>query len=368
METKAKNKVLYYPNIEFQDEDYSWLIRASLFWDEVYRIVPENYTPQDNKNIKLLSESGDIGKHLIVRAYECDIETGWDIEKIKKQASKEFFEDYGHIVENFLEANPDWQNNVTRFFCAKSDYNFLFELDKKGLIIKSKKADLDSQEWVNLPKVLGDAYMSYLTRIIADKKGMAVATPKHSPWLAASRISPSFTEQNCVDYDGTFLNFPISIYDVIPEDYCDKKPNEILDFRERRKDERRELMRAYESFCGKLCKVENYEEFKDVWNTEVSKIQVAINQYKKAADILKVSKWCGRISIMGRIALNVMNVTNFRADLQPFVEFGVESLEIGRTFLTNNNYIYESPYNYFCQVNCFIRNNHLGDLHTNFID
>ena len=46
------DSILYYPHIEFKNE--AWVKSSLLLWDHVYRIVPENYIPNDSDEIKKL--------------------------------------------------------------------------------------------------------------------------------------------------------------------------------------------------------------------------------------------------------------------------------------------------------------------------
>ena len=46
------DSILYYPHIEFQNE--AWVKASLLLWNHVYRIVPNNYTPNDSDEIKAL--------------------------------------------------------------------------------------------------------------------------------------------------------------------------------------------------------------------------------------------------------------------------------------------------------------------------
>ncbi len=68
-----KNYTLYYPTIEFDNP--LWLWSASLIWDRIYRIVPENYVPQDSRNIKELICESDIISNINPKSYSlnaCD--------------------------------------------------------------------------------------------------------------------------------------------------------------------------------------------------------------------------------------------------------------------------------------------------------
>ena len=66
------NSILYYPTIEFRNSDYKWLWTASLFWDKIYRIVPENFILNEPENIKKLCSGGDIGIQISPNPYSKD--------------------------------------------------------------------------------------------------------------------------------------------------------------------------------------------------------------------------------------------------------------------------------------------------------
>jgi hypothetical protein len=45
-----RDSVLYFPQIEIQNKE--WLKNALLLWDNVYRIVPKDYKPADDAEMK----------------------------------------------------------------------------------------------------------------------------------------------------------------------------------------------------------------------------------------------------------------------------------------------------------------------------
>ena len=77
------NSALYYPYIEFADP--RWLWTAALVWDKVYRIVPDDYTPQDSDNVKALCADGDIGIPIRPRAYAKDVAMEFMLKLHKKE-------------------------------------------------------------------------------------------------------------------------------------------------------------------------------------------------------------------------------------------------------------------------------------------
>lgn len=293
------SKILYHPNIEFKDEDYQWLIRASLFWDNIYRIVPENYTPKDKDNIKILSEDGDLVKKITVKRYDPELD------KLRFISSYEFCQDYWDIIETFNSDNPDWRKNTTRFNMSKADHDFIEKLDRLGLVEKPLP-DLWQVEWVRIPKFIGDRYMSYFARHIAESNKMSLATPDSASWLAASNLLQDHGWGERIEE----LVFPVSINDIIPEN-LDISPKKILEFREKRKDERRRFNEQCERFSNKLLHVSSIEVFKDIWNDECKEIEAAIADYKKSMDILNATKFVGGLSLIASIVGNALGYADF---------------------------------------------------------
>ena len=59
MNSKISDYILYYPSIEFQSMD--WVKSSILLWDNVYRIVPKGYEPNDLESIASVCTVGDTG-------------------------------------------------------------------------------------------------------------------------------------------------------------------------------------------------------------------------------------------------------------------------------------------------------------------
>lgn len=289
------SNILYHPNIEFKDKDYQWLIRASLFWDNIYRIVPEKYTPQDNDNIKALSDGGIIRKVSVKKEK-------WELDNLRHEASNEFLRDYNSVIVEFGVDNPQWRGDTTRFSITKADYSLMEKLDELGLVIKTQPYWWQN-DWVSIPKFIGDRYMSYFARYIAEENKMSLATPDSSSWLDASNL----LKGKDLGEEEVFA-FPVTINDIVPE-IIDKSPKEILKFREKRKDERERFNKQCEEFAKKLSQVSSLDVLKDIWNDECKEIEKAVTDYKKSMDILNVTKFVGGLSFIGSVIGNILGYT-----------------------------------------------------------
>lgn len=332
------SNILYHPNIEFKDKDYQWLIRASLFWDNIYRIVPENYTPQDSDNIKALSDGGIIRKVSVKKEK-------WELDNLRHEASNEFLRDYSTAIEQFGVDNPQWREDTTRFSTSKAHYSLMEKLDELGLVIKTQ-SDWWQNDWVRIPKFIGDRYMSYFARYIAEENNMSLATSDSSSWLDASNLlkGREFGEEEV-------FAFPISINDIVPET-IDKSPKEILKFREKRKDEREHFNKQCEEFAKRLSQVSSLDVLKDIWNDECKEIENAVTDYKKSMDILNVTKFVGGLSFIGSVIGNILGYTNLglAGNLIGSLCFGLDSgIEIMKIKSSKN----DSGYSYLYDVQKF---------------
>ncbi len=340
------NGILYYPTIEFKDEDYNWLVRSSLLWDKIYRIVPEGYNPKDNKKIQALCSSGEIGIPYLL---------GIRADRARINASLKFKRALDVNFKALEKEFKDDKETLVSLNIAKGEAFLIDCLSKYGLISQN------SDGWVFMRKRLADIYMTYLAQEIAQRENLAIATPNSQAWIAASKnnlnydplydsliLRPKNDAQEIVFMDKAAC-FPLYIKDIIPENF-DISPDKILKFREKRKDERKNFIISYENFCNRLSSAHNLSVIKEIWNDERKEIEQAINDYKKSMDILNVLKWGGRISLIGAIVVDALGYTEIADVIPQAVDTALLGIGTGATILSNflpNNI---NPYSYLCQV------------------
>ncbi|MBP2659525.1 MAG: hypothetical protein H6Q69_2557 [Firmicutes bacterium] len=61
-EIKMFKNALYYPHMTFQNP--SWLKAMAMYYENIYRIVPDNIIPDDPEELQPLLEDSSIGKML----------------------------------------------------------------------------------------------------------------------------------------------------------------------------------------------------------------------------------------------------------------------------------------------------------------
>jgi hypothetical protein len=55
-----EQNALYYPHIGLHDS--SWIKSKSLFYDNIYRIAPDNVIPDNSEELHALLEEGSVGR------------------------------------------------------------------------------------------------------------------------------------------------------------------------------------------------------------------------------------------------------------------------------------------------------------------
>lgn len=331
--------ILYYPTINFQKKDYDWLTRASLFWDNIYRIVPEKHAYQDDDFVQELSSTGEIG-----RPYIMDYR---DTIHIKFAACSKYLQDNRYLFKTYKEKYSIDKVETVRLYKSKALWQLFSELAEYELIINNVKGIYsDSYE---IPKEIADTYMSYLAREIADKEQMSLSTQDSAAWMASSRIENAQGREKYLDNENHYIAFPIYIYDLVPMS-AQITPKKILKFRKERADERHNFMQTLESFLKELSNVQSIQRLTDVWNDECKVMLKAITDYKKSTDILGAVEWGGTMAALGTIAVDVASIASGNNPLLPYLGLGFGGLGV-ITELINKRYPKSAhPYSYLYQV------------------
>lgn len=230
------NSILYYPSIEFHSDE--WVKSSLLLWDNVYRIVPSGYDPNDNDTIREFVDSD------LVRDVNLD-------DSDVKQTGDEFLElcDTLPFVPAGLVPSDDDRIHPDK-------------IDKRLYPSLEKIADNFLHDgWLHLSKELARGYMFYLAKTVAQRRNFVRGTDDSDCWS----IAPYFTEQANFDElmcDGEAEGFYCSLFleDLIPQNIGDVSAKEIIKFVEKRKGLKEQLRIKLESLFSKLVLIENKEQ------------------------------------------------------------------------------------------------------------
>lgn len=290
------SSALYYPYIEFQDA--AWLKSMALFYDRIYRIVPPAHSFEEEKEIKILTDSGDIG---------CTVDPiGY---------AKEASEIFRNKIESqwdasALDINSEEEEALDRLHVCKTDEAVRRMFNDLGF-----KRD---EEWIDVPTQMASNYMLYLATVISEKNDLTLLTDKFPSWTAANYF---MNDGNLPDH----FNFhdiygskdAVSLYSLILQELCpvniaDIPSKKIILFRRKRKDEIERLQNGVKSLFDVLSTIDDMHIFKDCLRDELVKVKKAICDYKNSADILSIKDWIGinLVSFTGTSALlQALNIT-----------------------------------------------------------
>lgn len=286
-----QNEVLYFPSIEFQSE--TWVKSSLLLWDAIYRIVPQDYKPNDCSEIRLAQENNLIRNITLEK-------------KDIIQAGDEFrqFYDNLHFIPAGLESEQTELVHIDKIDSRL--YPFL-----DGVVRKSYG------KWVRFPKELARGYMFYLSRVVSDRRNIARATDDRDSWT----VAPFITEDaNFGEYiydcnaEGFYSSLIVS--DAIPHKISDVSMQEIIRFVTHRQEQREVFRKTITEFANDLSACDSAEFARQKIDGYQQKLEKAKKDFRKSMDFLNDD---GRSSLftMG-IPVSLTAFGAFAVDGDPF--------------------------------------------------
>ena len=254
MNSKISDYILYYPSIEFQSMD--WVKSSLLLWDNVYRIVPKGYEPNDNDEIRAFVDAG-----LIRNIMPTDEEK----KGFKKRAERTYRQ---MDSSNYRPAGLQ-STGYARIHKDKIDsrlYPFLEEV--------SKDIDFNSGEWIKTPDSFAKFYMFVLSKIIAESRNMNQGTDNPDKWTIGQYFS---NKGNFGDYvkNPSAKSYLCSLVldDLIPQDIGAISVKDIIDFSKQRHDERVMFRTRIDGLMNKMSQVKSQEQAYDIEKDFVNQVE-----------------------------------------------------------------------------------------------
>lgn len=259
------DSILYYPHIEFQNE--AWVKSSLLLWDHVYRIVPENYTPNDSDEIRALVDED------LVRSIKLD-------NKDREDTFDEFLRLCDRI-ERFMPAGLV-PSDEDRIHPDKIDNRLYPYLDLIG------EHFIDSDRWLHLSKELARGYMFKLSQVVARIRNLNRGTDDFDAWS----INPYFCENGnfsefLQDPDAKGFFCSVTLEDVIPQNIGEVSSRDLISFVRKRKEERRLLREKFDEFTDHIAKVSNLQHAGQVNLDFIDDLISSKEEYKKSMDSWK---------------------------------------------------------------------------------
>ncbi|MFA5312819.1 MAG: hypothetical protein WC375_05790 [Methanomassiliicoccales archaeon] len=231
--SNSSGSVLYFPSIEFSDDN--WVKATLLFWDKIYRITPNQYSPNDNETI-LEAIDNDLIRDIPLEGKD-----------LSKTADK--FEKFCNDLP-FIPAGLE-SDEYERIHADKVDarlYPFLESIAHK----------FDDNRWLHLSKPLAKGYMFYLSKVVAERRNLARATDNPDSWA----IAPYFSEdgkfdENVYRDDAEGYYSYLILEDFIPSDLINVPITKIIDFIDENKESKAKFRNKISEFAQNLSKCDS---------------------------------------------------------------------------------------------------------------
>lgn len=215
---------LYFPWTEIPNS--TWVKSALLYWDDLHRIVPDEYDREPTALTKLLSE----------RAL---LKTVSPREHVEGAAHRLLETINAEKLDVFLAAfrarsrQPDPRFPAMPLYRGKMGTWLLQKLRERGLVSETERI-------VSLPPALGQLYMSCLASQAADSLTIAAVTDSAAREQAAKRLVFGDAARNqAADYHRVLMRVGTAM--PVPAELGQTTLDDILAFRERHAHERRQF-------------------------------------------------------------------------------------------------------------------------------
>ena len=278
--TDPSDYVLYFPSIEFQNDN--WVKSSLLYWDKIYRIVPENYKPKDSKLILEAQEKGLI-RNIILD----EKETETTVDRFLKFIEKLEFLPAGLESDEYSLVHED-----------KIDSRLYSPLEKIYNIH-------NKNGWFKFPKELANSYIFYLATAVAKNRGgFSMSTDNPDNWV----MSSFFTENgnfndNTYDRNADGYYSSLILDSFIPADLSNVSMGSIVEFLDDEKEQKERFRSKVSNFTSSLSKCQNQETVSELIEDHLLEIENAKNDLKNSMTFMPNLKSCFYTCLMTGIPL-----------------------------------------------------------------
>jgi hypothetical protein len=166
---------------------------------------------------------------------------------------------------------------------------------REMIIAKGKGAS--HGQWLYVPTDFEALYMTFLANAIAEKNNLQLVSDSSAAWTSSTYFM----------HDGGIEDLPaegleaqlaaLIIRDFVPTNITDLTPKQIINFRQKHRDERRRFVGAINEAAAKIAACDDPKVFNDLMEDLRRDIDDAVKEYRKSARMLNVVGWTGIKSI-----------------------------------------------------------------------
>jgi len=272
-------QALYYPTIEFSDIEA--LKRALLVWDRIYRIVPQEYVPQDSSEVRDAASTGAV-KDLFVDEQE------------KSQAAQSF-------IDFYVKRNDS--SNMLAWPAGFSTQTFTHinpgKIDAKLVPLFQQLARRFTDDgFLEVPCELAGGYMFYLATSVANRRGLDITTDSSDYWAVGSYFAAggNFTEQVYGEHADAYLA-NLAIDDLLPKSLDSVPIDSILRFREDTAQLRHAFQVELKELKDELGRCNNKTHARDIVSDFSNRFEPAKKEYRKSLGFFNKNDVCSLLSV-----------------------------------------------------------------------
>ncbi|RJX30914.1 MAG: hypothetical protein C4516_09250 [Oxalobacter sp.] len=280
-----QKNALYYPRIALNNP--AWIKAMALFYDNIYRIVPDNVIPEDAEELNALLEEGSVGRMIDPAPYS-------------RRASEEFLSKIENWNAAALSFNAEDERQISRLHSDKTDERVRELFKESGF--------QSENSWMYVPTEIASNYMLYLARDIAQQNQLSLITADWGAWTGTSyfgvngQIDDFIVNIGKDSCDGenaeAFGLFSLLVSELLPVNISEIPSEKILEFRDKRRPEIIQFRSSMNDLRAELSKLDSQDVKIGAIQEKAKELLRAQEQYKKSADVLKAKGWFG-VSLMG---------------------------------------------------------------------
>lgn len=315
---------LYYPSIALNNVR---LIKTmSLYYDSIFRIVPNGVRPEDSAELQPLLEDDRIGRMIDPSPYSQD-------------ASAEFINKLDDWDAAALV--PGDEDDLARLHTGKMDE------EVRRLFLDAGYDE--NADWLTVPTSLASNYMLYLANIIASKNNLELLTSEWGAWTGTNYFSVDgeideylMPPNSGIEFEEDTLGlFSLMIDELVPINIEEIPSEKIIEFREKRRDEILRFHKVIEDLKLELSKTDANEVSQERVEATIKDLKKAMKDFKKSARSLKVQGWAG--TFLSGISAPIYLLNVFGVPVESVIKFGAGSIGLGGMYniMTTKNKLKE---------------------------
>ncbi len=280
------NGALFYPNIHLKNPE---VVKESLlFYDNLYRIVPDEVSPEDDKEIEIFNYEYGLIKEISPKEYveETYNQFKKNLKSWSKTASGISFDSGSRVHQNLKSWSKTASGN------SRMHKDKVYE-DLRRKIVDEIIVDYDGTWFSGNDSFIGN-YMVYLALEVSKRNNLCLVTDYDSAWTSQEfmNYNGNYSTDSC-PFDEPSRLLGMYIYDYVPSNISKTTFDDIVEFRERYRTERKNFINKYSEFQTELSSITSKEVFSAKIEDQVKSLRQGINDYKESCSYFKAEGFFG---------------------------------------------------------------------------